>query len=404
MQLCTWLPFRGKGFLLFCAMLKRIFFLLLAFCSLIHADAQTDTSHLRISLITCWPGDEEIWEVFGHTAIRVIDSTEKTDLVYNYGTFEYGPGFELQFMRGKLLYSLSVAEFEGFKHEYVIAKRSVEEQVLLIDGKQKAAFYSFLNWNAEPAHKYYKYDFFFDNCATRIRDAFPKSLGNGFKFGPAIQVGSSISFRDIINQYFYRDHWTRVGVNILLGSKIDKPMTNSDIMFLPDYLRDGVGGATLNGKNIATKSSLLLAGSDKQSAGVNAPFILTSVIALLTIAGLTVKRLRLLGRIMSTILLFVTGLLGCLILVMWFGTDHQACRDNFNILWCLPFNIIIAFFNPKGKGKYALIAMILIFVSIFLHTFKIQGLTLFELAPLFLALLFIYGSAYRKGKMQTTYP
>ncbi len=354
-------------------------------------------SHLRISLVTCGPGDEEIWEVFGHTAVRVIDSAYHTDLVYNYGTFDYGPDFEIQFMRGKLLYSLSVAEFDGFMPEYVIAKRSMEEQVLLLNDEQKKELYAYLNRNAEPAHKYYKYDFFFDNCATRIRDVFPHVLKGGFVFGRTMQKDARITFRDIIIRYFYRDHWTRVGTNLLLGSKIDKPMTNEDIMFLPDYLRYGVGGATLNGNKIASASIPILPGSEMAKAGVNQPFILMCLVALITIAGLTVKRLRILGKIMSMLLLFVTGLLGCLMLVMWFATDHQACADNYNLLWCLPPNIFIAFFNPKGKSRYSLIGIVLIFVSLAMHLFKVQGLTLFELSPLLLSLLFVYGMIFKNS-------
>ncbi len=376
-----------------------------------HAIAQTDSttppttpaggaSHLRVSLLTCGPGDEEIWEVFGHTAVRVIDSTQHLDLVYNYGTFDYGPDFELQFMRGKLLYSLSVAEFEGFMPEYVMAKRSVEEQVLLVNDDQKKALYAFLNRNAEPAHRYYKYDFFLDNCATRIRDVFPRSLGSGFVFGRALPEGARISYRDIMNSYFFRDHWTRMGVNILLGSRIDKPMSNEDIMFLPDYLRDGVRGAKLNGALIAAPPVILLPRAGMQKAGVDLPFFVTCIVALLTIAGLSMPRLRLLGRIMSTLLLAVTGLLGCIILVMWFATDHQGCANNYNLLWCIPTNIIIAFFNPRGKPKYSLIAIIMLFASLILHVTKVQGLTLFELAPLFLALIFVYGTNYRKSLLK----
>ena len=101
-------------------------------------------------------------------------------------------------------------------------------------------------------------------------------------------------------------------------------------------------------------------------------------------------------------MLFVTGLLGCLILVMWFATDHQGCSNNFNILWCLPLNVVVAFFNPKGKGKYALIAMILIFVSLLLHFINVQGLLLAEFGPLLIALLFIYGTIYKNSKVKNT--
>ncbi len=385
-------------------MVKKIFFLFLAIIGFVSARADADSTHLRISLLTCGPGDEEVWEVFGHTAVRVIDSAHHTDLVFNYGTFEFGPDFEMQFMRGKLNYCVAVEQFNGFMQEYVEAKRSVQEQVLLLDWKQKEHIYYFLQWNAEPENKYYKYDFFFDNCATRIRDIFPRPevFGKAFHFGNALPAGKQLTFRDIINKYFYRDHWTRLGVNILLGSKIDKQMSNADIMFLPDYLRDGVGGSTVNGHRIASDPVLLLPGNNSAPEGINWALVLTCMLAILTIAGLTVTRLRILGKIMSGLLLFVTGLLGCLILVMWFGTDHQGCSNNFNILWCLPTNIIVAFFNPKGKGKYAIIGIVLIIVSFFLHIIKVQGLLLAEFLPLSVALLFIYGAIYKRSKIKKT--
>lgn len=364
----------------------------------INTTPPADTSHLRISLLTCGPGHNEIWEVFGHTAIRIIDSANHLDLVYGYGTFEFGEGFELQFMRGKLLYYISVAEFEGFMPEYVIAKRSVEEQELILDGPQKQAMYEFLNWNAEPRNKYYKYDFFFDNCATRLRDVFPKSFGSRFSFGRAIPEDSKLTFRDIMNQYFYRDHWTRLGCNLLLGSRIDKVMSNTDIMFLPDYLRDGIKGAKIDGKNIATPPQLLLAGGPVLPTGVDQPFVLTCIVALLTILGLSVPRLRILGKVMSTLLLAVTGLLGIIILIMWFGTDHQGCSNNYNLLWCLPTNLMLVFFKSNGKAKYAIIAIIFLLISLILHIIKVQGLALLQLAPLFLALLFVYGMIYRNSK------
>jgi hypothetical protein len=276
----------------------------------------------------------------------------------------------------------------------------VQEQELLLNASQKEQIYTYLQWNAQPEHKYYKYDFFFDNCATRIRDIFPKNLNPGFSFGRTVPADSKLTFRHIMNKYFYCRPWERVGCNILLGSRIDKVMSNEDIMFLPDYLRDGVAGATVNGKKISTVPVVILPGN-MPPAGFNWPLVLTSVLALLTIVGLTVRPLRWLGRFMSVSLLFVTGLLGCLILVMWFGTDHKACGDNFNVLWLMPTNIIIAFFNPKGKGKYALIAMILIFVSLVLHILKIQALVV-EFLPLMLALLFIFGTIYRRNNATQT--
>jgi hypothetical protein len=377
-------------------MIQRIFLSFFALCISFLAAGQTDTSHLRISLLTCGAGNEEVYEVFGHTAVRVTDSVKGTDLVYNYGTFAYGPDFEFQFAKGKLLYYVSAYPYPEFVAEYASVKRSVEEQELLLSGEEKERVYAYLDWNAQPDNKYYKYDFFFDNCATRIRDIFPRVLGKDFKFGQTIPPNSKMPYRDIMNQYFFMRHWERLGCNILLGSKIDKVMSNEAIMFLPDYLRDGVGGGTVNGRKIAAPRVLVVPGSVVLQSGPNYPLYLSLLIAVLTIAGLSIKKLRPLGRIMTFLLLFVTGLLGCLILVMWFGTDHQACRNNFNILWMLPLNLLIPFRKPKGVGKYSVIAILLILISLLLHLFKVQGLVI-EFLPVMLALLFVFGTIYKRN-------
>lgn len=361
--------------------------------------AQPDsTSRLRVSLITCGAGDQ-IWETFGHTAVRIIDSNAGTDMVYNYGTFNgFDENFEINFMRGKLLYSLSDYPYKHFPGEYIEANRSVEEQVLLVDDSAKQQIKAFLEWNALEENRYYKYDFFFDNCATRIRDIFPKSLGNGFKFGQTIPADSRMTYREIMNLYFYRTHWERFGINILLGSRIDKVMSNTDIMFLPDYLRDGIAGATLNGQPIATKPELVVPGSPSKPAGINGPLLLTIGLSLLTILGLCIRPLKPLGNVMTFMMLFITGLLGCLVLVMWLGTDHQGCRDNFSLLWALPTNLIMAVARKDNKGKYAIVGMVLIVVALIFHILRIQQLPLLELGPILLALFCIYGTIYRKNK------
>lgn len=381
-------------------MIKRVIYILLLFIAAnTRAFAQTDSSsHLRVSLLTCGVGDE-IWETFGHTAIRVTDSTAGTDMVYNYGTFSFGPDFEIQFMKGKLLYYVSYYPYSDFLDEYVSAKRSVQEQVLLLSQEKKKEVSDFLKENAKEENRYYKYDFFFDNCATRIRDVFPMSLGKDFHFAQAIPKDSRITFRQIINRYFYKVHFERFGINLLLGSRIDKVMTNEDIMFLPDYLRDGLTKATINGARVTTDPELLVPGSFYKPAGFNWMLFLTMVLAALTIAGIVYKPLRVLGKIMSFMLLLLTGLLGTLMVVMWLGTDHQGCQNNYNILWALPTNLILAFLPKRNKGRYALVAIILVGVSLILHVLKVQELPILELSPLLLALLFVYGSMYKRGKM-----
>lgn len=379
-------------------MFRKLYLLIAAFLCLNTAFAQADSSHLRITLLTCGVGDE-IWETFGHTALRVTDSVAGTDNVYNYGTFGFDKDFEIKFMRGKLLYYVSYYPFSSFMEEYIEAKRSVQEQVLLLSGDKKVELYNFLIENAREENKYYKYDFFFDNCATRIRDAFPRSLGAGFKFANVLPAGQKLTFRDIINLYFYKVHFERFGINLLLGSRIDKVMSNEDIMFLPDFLRDGIAGAVVDGKKVSTPPVLLEPGSEFKPAGINWVLVMTLFTGFLTIIGLSYKPMLPVGNIMSFLMLLVTGLLGLLMLVMWLGTDHQGCQNNYNILWALPTNLMLAFASKKNKSRYAVLAIILIAVALLLHIAGVQKLPLYELWPWLLALLFVYGNIYRRAKL-----
>jgi hypothetical protein len=114
-----------------------------------------------------------------------------------------------------------------------------------------------------------------------------------------------------------------------------------------------------------------------------------------------VPSLKGLGKAMTAIVLFVTGLLGTLMLVMWFGTDHQGCHNNWNILWALPTNLIMAFARKQKKGGYAITGIVLIIVALILHLLRIQQMALYELWPLLLSLLFIYGMIYKQGKSNT---
>ncbi|NCX95768.1 MAG: DUF4105 domain-containing protein [Chitinophagia bacterium] len=345
----------------------------------------------RISLITCGPGSQEVWQVFGHSAIRVIDSTDSTDLVYNYGTFDgFDKDFEIKFMRGKLLYCLSVYPFDNFLQEYIYEHRSVKEQVLLLDSTEANSVVSFLEWNLYPQNKYYKYDFFFDNCATRIRDIMPATVSKDVKFGKTIKPHIKISYRNIINKYFAVTPWTRLGVNILLGSKIDKPMTNEDIMFLPDYLHTGFDSLTINKRKITAPSHLLLPGNALSIKNTGSVTIILSVFSLLMIVLLSLPQVKKIANIMRAITLAISGLLGCLILVMWFATNHQACQNNFNILWALPTNLIVAFAKPKGKPLYSKIGIGLIAVSFLLHFLNVQQLLVPEMTPILVALAYIH--------------
>jgi len=376
--------------------MKSLFVLLLfqVFSQAAQASNDSSNSHLRISLLTVGVGDE-IYASFGHTGIRITDSLAHTDIVYNWGTFDgFQEGFEMKFMRGKLLYYASSETWPHFYQTYVQEKRGVEEQVLMLNPAQKQQILDYITNNMKEENKYYKYDFLYDNCATRLRDIFPNTFGPGFHFGTAIPTSKTRTFRDEIDYYLRYLPWERTGIDMLLGSQIDKTMSNEDAMFLPDYLRNGVAGAQVNGKAISSPPLRVLPQDPIPAIPKNIPALVFLLFSALVILGSIIPGLGLIGLITKNILFIVTGLLGFLILFMWIGTDHQACRYNWNVLWALPTNIILPFIKRRKQSRYALLGIFMILVVLALHMFHVQAFPLVEIWPLLLALVFSYGMIY----------
>lgn len=151
-------------------MSRRILIALLLLASFQCSHAEGASSRLRISLLTCSPG-KDLYAVFGHSALRIVDSVVGTDIVYNYGTFDFDdPDFYTKFVRGKLRYFLSQAHFADFMYEYDYFKRPVTEQVLKLTDAEKIALQKAIFDNLREENRYYQYDFLFDNCTTRLRD------------------------------------------------------------------------------------------------------------------------------------------------------------------------------------------------------------------------------------------
>ena len=382
-----------------------ILFCLFSFAALAHNADDTlvvvhdDSSHIRISILTCGVGDE-LYSSFGHTGIRVIDSARYTDDVYNYGTFDFGdPGFYKKFMLGKLPYYIDRGPYRDFMSEYIDEKRRVEEQVLNLDAKHKEAFIAYLENNMRPENRAYKYDFMWDNCSTRVRDIFPRTLGDEFYFGD-ILTQRKITYRNIINQYLINKHWQRFGIDLLLGSRIDSTMTEDGVMFLPDFLHKGLEHAKYKGQHVVSENIAILNYNPVFKRTLNGPLWCMIGLLILTVLSFMVPAFGYLKKFMRFFLLFSTGFLGLFILFMWLCTDNQGCTDNYNILWALPLNAIVAFFANKQKfwlRIYALAAISLLIVTLVVHLIGFQQFPLIELSPLLLALMYVYVDMYKRN-------
>ena len=311
-----------------------------------------DSCNFRISLLTCSPG-EELYSTFGHTALRIQDPLNGADYVFNYGTFEFGPDFYTQFIRGKLLYFLSVESFEDFLYQYRMQSRSIIEQVLQLSCEEKQKLFAALNRNAQEANRYYRYDFLFDNCTTRAKDITKLNTASPVVF-KNILPGNIPSFRHLIHSYLDAGHqpWSKLGIDILLGVKLDKKVTNEQAMFLPDYLLKGFDSATKGGQPlVASKQTVLQMPSPLKDNGIFSPMIVFGLLAaVVIICGITQRsRYPKAMRVFDLLFFLLLGLTGVLLMFMWFGTDHIVCRDNFNLLWALPTHLVAAFFAGSSR-------------------------------------------------------
>jgi hypothetical protein len=167
-------------------MLKRSLPVVLFILNAFWINAQEASTGLRISLLTCSPG-QELYSVFGHSALRIVDSAAGTDIVYNYGTFDFNdPDFYTKFVRGRLRYFLSQSSFADFMYEYAYFKRPVKEQVLSISSEEKHSIQQALFENISGENRFYRYDFLFDNCTTRLRDLIFRATGKAAFLPPPI--------------------------------------------------------------------------------------------------------------------------------------------------------------------------------------------------------------------------
>lgn len=337
-------------------MRARFLFLLFFAANFGWLSAQPLTEEVRISLITCGPGDE-LYATFGHSALHIYDSKSGLDRVYNYGTFDFNtPDFYLKFARGRLDYFLSVSNLNRFVRTYQYEGRWVYRQELNLDYEQILSLYRYLENNAKTENKYYRYDFFYDNCSTRLRDVLEAVLGDQLVY-PDMDRDTVATFREMINLYLKHHHWSDLGIDLALGLPCDKEPDYREKMFLPDYLMANIGkaGIVKNGDVVPLvgREGMILAENPRRKAdeGSGIMWIFWTLLLFCLITGFEVNPKYL--RWFDILFFAVIGILGILILFLWIATDHSATKWNLNLIWALPSwlygSLLLLVKKPKGR-------------------------------------------------------
>lgn len=321
------------------------------FATYSHAADLSDSA--RVSLITCAPGNE-LYSCFGHSGIRVTDYRQGFDVVFNYGTFDFGaPNFYLNFLKGHMIYMIGVDGYRDFYENYVYEGRSVYEQQLHLNDSQRVKIFDFLVNNAKPENRNYRYDFLWDNCATRIRDVFEKNIPE-VKFDYS-SFKDKKSFRTLINDYSEQHPWEQFGMGLLIGLPVDRIATPREETFLPDYLSDAFAHATISGQPLAASKETLLDVKPTQEKALDQKITPVMVFGglLLIIVLLTVYEVRR-GKYFYAVdifLFFLAGFFGWQFLLLGGFTEHTTTQWNLNILWALPTHIFMAFLTPFVQSK-----------------------------------------------------
>ena len=304
----------------------------------------------QISLMTVAPG-EFVYSTFGHSAIRVKDPAQRFDRCYNYGTFEFEqPNFLLKFCRGKLLYNLDTEPYRSFEYGNLQDRRPMQEQVFDLDQTQKQRLYGLLEENYKVQNRYYKYDFFYDNCATRIRDILDETFFQQIQYDSSF-LPKQATMRQLLQPYLVDKPWTGFGIALVLGLPADRKALAENYMFLPDYVRDLMGKARTTDSVMLVKSTRNIPEHMRppkpfSPTPFDRPLWVMSFIAILGLLSMANPRTEL---IFDTLFWFILGIVGLIIALLWFATDHSATKNNLNILWALPTHLLFFYRHRRGE-------------------------------------------------------
>ncbi|MAV00804.1 MAG: hypothetical protein CMC37_04435 [Flavobacteriaceae bacterium] len=381
-------------------MLKKVLLILLS-VFILEIDAQEnieETPQYEVSILTIGPGNS-LSDAFGHSGIRVIDRVNDYDIVFNYGVYDFNaPNFYGNFVKGRPIYSLGLNNYENFYKNYVNQSRQIIEQKLDLSEYKKRIFVNRLITNSKEANKFYEYNYFENNCSTKIADIFNEILEEDIKNEGLhkVNVGPN-SYRKLVYENINPNSWGALGIDICLGAIIDKNINSQDELFLPYNLKsyfDDLGNSNIRNGNLVT-TSVLFGEYSKYTETLISPIYLLLILSLIIISITYIDYLRRTRSVLlDSIVLLITGIIGLLLIYLWFFSNHTASAWNYNLLWAIPFNLILFIELLKKKQKKWVISYLkLIIIMLLLMCLHwVVGVQIFNISliSLILALIIRY--------------
>ncbi|GHT02391.1 membrane protein [Bacteroidia bacterium] len=305
---------------------------------------QTDS--LQVSLLTVLPRPNEAYTIYGHTALRLYDPEQRTDVVFNWGTFDFdAPHFLYRFVKGETDYFLSYTDYKHFLYVYSMGNATMVEQVLNLTAEGKEALMQKLSLNLQPENLVYRYNFLFDNCTTRVRDLIEQSTEDQLVYPE--QTGTT-TFRQLIHSCTEPYPWMTFGIDLLIGSGADSLINARQELFLPLKLKEA-----LDNTPIVISSKQVLTSVPEQVVKRwfwESPLTIGILIFLvyLVVAGMGWWKHRKFKGFFAP-LFFIAGAAGCLVAFVTLFSYHPCTSPNWNLLWLHPFHLIafVGYFFKK---------------------------------------------------------
>ncbi len=384
--------------------LSAIWMLLLLLCSSVSMRAEGERGDsLSVSLLTCSPG-EAVYELYGHTAIRIKDEAGNEDWVFNYGTFNFNtPNFVWRFCLGQTDYELGVTPYDYFFYAYAGDGRGIMEQTLNLSAAEKVRLCEALVINSLPENATYRYNFLYDNCTTRAVEQIENCIDGQIVFPKSDTVHT---YRSIIHEFTAVSPWNKFGQDLVLGCETDEPLDVKRQMFSPIYAERYFADAIIIDSTGATRplvsNTQLLLQPKPVAVQSNAPSPMFVLLLLLAISlAVWVWEIKCKKRCIAfdALLMLLQGCAGVIVAFLFFFSEHPAVGSNWLLLLLNPLPL---FFLPtlwmKGKKaekvRHFYYILNICLLTIFFLTFclHLQGYSI-EIFILALILLWTYRSA-----------
>jgi hypothetical protein len=309
---------------------------------------------------------DRLWERFGHNAIRIVDVTHGTDSVYNWGTFDFAqPHFLQRFMTGNTLYWMQGDDMAATVAVYQYTNRSVWVQELDLTPAERLAVRDFIAWNARPENRYYRYDYYLDNCSTRVRDVIDRVVGGQLKQATTSRL-TNTTYRFHTQRALQFDEPVALGTNIGLGEVADRRISEWEESFLPARLQAHVRGVRIRDANgsmhplVKGEQQLFAANRAPEPTGPPDEMVRNLAIGLAIAVGLgfLARRASAGGRAariafitVATVWTAVNGILGVILIVGWTATRHVFMARNENLLQFDVLSLALAVALPLAIAR-----------------------------------------------------